>query len=75
MWAAGHYDTCTYVCVLEGGKEGGGKGGEGREGKGGGGACLEFQFSLSCMKLNMLIDIVEPADKEEGRTEKVKKRL
>ena len=76
VWAAGHYDTCTYVCVcvLEGG-EGGRKGereeedSEEREGGGGRDACLELQFSLSCMKLNMFIDIVEPAGEGEGRTE------
>ena len=59
------------------GREGRGEGKDSEEREGGGGrdACLEFQFSLSCMKLNMFIDIVEPAGEGEGRTEQVKERL
>ena len=52
VWAAGHYDTCTYVCVcvLEGGKEGREGRGEGKdseereEGEG----MLAWSFSSLC---------------------------
>ena len=68
------------MCVChwrEGGRgrerEGEGEGGRGREererGEGGqrSGTCLELQFPLPCMKLDMFIHIVEPATMGEGR--------